>query len=53
MPNRSERYYIKICSKLGDIHRDVALQHIIEAGKEEKQLAIEKGDIDKDEIPYI
>ncbi|CAK1578234.1 unnamed protein product [Parnassius mnemosyne] len=53
MPNMSERYYIKISSKLGDIHRDVALQHMLEAGKEEKQLAIEQGDIDTDGIPYI
>ncbi|CAF4935123.1 unnamed protein product [Pieris macdunnoughi] len=52
MPNMSERYYMKICSKLGDIHRDVDLQHMLEAGKEEKQLAIDQGDIVTDGIPY-
>lgn len=53
IPNMSERYYIKLCRNLGEMHKDIALQHMLEAGKEEKRLAIEKGDIDSDGIPYI
>ncbi|XP_047023593.1 uncharacterized protein LOC124632693 isoform X2 [Helicoverpa zea] len=45
MPNMSETYYSKYNKKLAGIQKDIALQLMLEAGAEERRLALEANDV--------
>lgn len=51
VPYMSSTTYFKVQSTLSMKIHDVALQEMLLAGKEEKQIAIERGNIDNDGIP--
>ena len=40
LPNMCEKYYMKINQNLSIIRKDIAITHMLQAGSEEKQLAI-------------
>ncbi|PZC70680.1 hypothetical protein B5X24_HaOG215089, partial [Helicoverpa armigera] len=45
MPNMSETYYSKYNKKLAVIQKGIALQLMLEAGAEERRLALEANDV--------
>ncbi|KAI8437861.1 hypothetical protein MSG28_012078 [Choristoneura fumiferana] len=53
MPCIAEKTFGKENLLLGDVLKDISLKSMFEAGLEEKQMAIEKGNVDADGVPYI
>ncbi|XP_069361994.1 uncharacterized protein [Maniola hyperantus] len=53
MPCMSDKLFIKENIIFGDIIKDIALESMYQAGKEEREIAIAKGHVDPDGIPYI
>jgi hypothetical protein len=53
IPNMSQNKYNKCESAVIDKIEELAHEEMIEAGKEEYNLAIEAGEVDSDGIPYI
>lgn len=53
IPCMSDKLFIKENIIFGDIIKDIALESMQQAGIEEKEIAIAKGHVDPDGIPYI
>lgn len=51
IPSLSSTAYLNNLSTISDIVQDTAIEEMIKAGNEERRLAIESGNIDKDGIP--
>lgn len=49
----SETFYIKNNKQLATVQKDIALQFMLEAGAEERRLAIENHDVDSQGVPCI
>lgn len=53
IPCMSDKHFIKEHNKFGSIIKDFALESMYQAGVEEKEIAIAKGNVDPDGIPFI
>lgn len=53
VPVMSKHSFLRIQNELADVIHDIAWEELEKAGKEEKALAIQKGHVDPDGIPYI
>ncbi|KAI4454140.1 hypothetical protein MML48_10g00000195 [Holotrichia oblita] len=53
IPSLSAKTFFKIQRSLGFLWREFLWEVMEHAGKEERKLAIEKGDVDEDGIPHI
>jgi hypothetical protein len=53
IPVFSRKTYLRAEEKILDITEKVALEKMLAAGAEERALAIDAGEVDKDGVPYI
>jgi hypothetical protein len=53
IPVFSRKTYLRAEEKILDITEKVALEEMLAAGAEERALAIDAGEVDKDGVPYI
>ncbi|KAK7575869.1 hypothetical protein V9T40_007204 [Parthenolecanium corni] len=53
IPTISSATYTKVSNKVNDIFIEAAVKEMIEAGKEEAELAIRAGDVGKDGVPNV
>lgn len=51
LPSLSSTAYLRHLSTVGDVIEDTAIEEMIKAGNEERELAIESGNIDDDGVP--